>query len=97
MPRNLNELAEMYLKIYKRILERAQSDPESVRYDLVKAAYVYSERKVLVEKLRELAKMGGCVSCAHSIPCGTWPLPECRWCELGLSQDTCNRWERIQE
>jgi hypothetical protein len=97
MPKNLSELAEMYLKTYKRILERAQSDPESARYDLVKAAYVYSDRKVLVEKLRELAKMGGCVSCAHSIPCGTWPLPECRWCELGLSQDTCNRWERIQE
>jgi len=97
MPKNLNELAEMYLKIYERILERARSDPESVRYDLVKAAHVYSDRSVLMEKLKELAKISGCVSCAHSIPCGTWPLPECRWCELGLSQDTCKRWERIQE
>jgi hypothetical protein len=97
MPRNLSELAEMYLKAYGRILERAREDPESVRYELVRAAHVYSDRRVLVERLRELAKMGGCVSCAHSVPCGTWPLPECRWCELGLSQDTCNRWEKIQE
>jgi hypothetical protein len=97
MPRNLSELAEMYLKAYGEILERAESDPGSVRYDLVRAAVVYSDRSTLVKRLRELAKMGGCVSCAHSIPCGTWPLPECRWCELGLSQDACNRWERIQE
>jgi len=97
MPKNLNELAEMYLKVYGEILERAREDPGSVRYDLVKAAFVYSDRSALMGRLRELAKIGGCVSCAHSVPCGTWPLPECRWCELGLSQDTCNRWERIQE
>jgi len=94
--KTLEELAEEYLRAYGEILERAREDPEGVRYELVRAALVYSDRRVLVERLRELARMGGCVSCAHSVPCGTWPLPECRWCELGLSQDTCNRWEPLR-
>jgi hypothetical protein len=94
--KTLEELAEEYLRAYGEILERAREDPEGVRYELVRAALVYSDRRVLVERLRELARMGGCVSCAHSVPCGTWPLPECRWCELGLSQDACNRWEPLR-
>jgi hypothetical protein len=93
--KTLEELAEEYLRAYGEILERARSDPEGVRYELVRAALVYSDREVLVRRLRELAGMGGCVSCAHSRPCETWPLPECRWCELGLSQGTCGRWEPL--
>jgi hypothetical protein len=94
--KTLEELAEEYLSAYREILERAREDPEAVRYELVRAALVYSDRRVLVERLRELARMGGCVSCAHSRPCGTWPLPECRWCELGLSQGACGRWEPLR-
>jgi len=68
-----------------------------VRYEVLKAAAVYSDRKLLLEKLKELARYGGCVSCAYSKPCETWPFPECRWCELGLAQGTCGKWTKISE
>ena len=95
--KTLRELAEEYARAYSAILERARREPGSVRYELVRAAAVYSDRGLLLERLRELARCGGCVSCAYSKPCETWPLPECRWCELGLAQDACGRWERIAE
>jgi len=95
--KTLEELAEEYLVLYRRILEEEAREPGSVRYEVLKAAAVYSDRKLLLEKLRELARgYGGCVSCAYSKPCENWPFPECRWCELGLAQDTCGKWTLIE-
>ena len=94
--KTLEELAEEYLVLYTRILELAQREPGSVRYDVLKAAAVYSNRELLLQKLKELTRYGGCVSCAYSKPCENWPFPECRSCELGLAQDTCGKWTPIE-
>jgi len=89
----LEELAREYRKNAQRILE---------------APFEYDHREVLKAirildldleaKLRKLASIyGGCVSCIYSKPCANAPLElTCRECELGLRQEDCGRWKRIE-
>lgn len=91
---DLRSLAREYIKMAREVLERAKSEP--VDYWTLRQALEIASmgENRLVEVLRELARRhGGCVSCRRSRPAGL--SLTMRECELGLSQDRCNRREPL--
>jgi len=96
---NLEELARAYYENAKEILKKASEDPTSVRYDWVRMAneMVLKGLDRVKEWLERLARgHGGCVACAYSRPHPANPVDiYARSCELGLSQDRCNRFKPL--
>ena len=90
---NLKELAEAY----RRNAEAVIKEPLKYDYRVLKKAYQLLNTDI-EEELRKLASsLGGCVSCRYSTPHPSAPLSlMARSCELGLRQETCRKWEKIE-
>ncbi|MEM1820380.1 MAG: hypothetical protein QXH81_09630 [Thermofilaceae archaeon] len=94
----IEELARMYLRQAREVVEMARRNPSSVRYDEVRYAAWLLEigeegvKEVLLKIAREY---GGCASCRHSVPVPFHLSLMARWCSLGLRQDDCGRWEPL--
>jgi hypothetical protein len=101
--KTIEDLAQEYLQIYAGILrdpvryieECSASGRANCDRVVYAAMYYATHSDELMKRLKELASYGGCVSCAYSKPCDVNPMPECRFCELGLSQTGCKHYERI--
>lgn len=90
---NLRELA----KAYRENADRLLREPFKHRFEEVRKAHLLLAIDLELE-LRKLASSnGGCVSCIHSKPHENAPLDlSARSCELGLRQEDCGKWERIE-
>ncbi|WP_287911797.1 hypothetical protein [Thermofilum sp.] len=103
-PKTIEDLAQEYQQIYADILKdtakyikECSANGRSNCDRVVYAAIYYTTHKdELIKKLKELANYSGCLSCAYSKPCDVNPMPECRFCELGLNQTWCKHYKRIQ-
>jgi hypothetical protein len=103
-PKTIEDIAQEYRQIYEHILEdpvryieecskSGRSNCDKIVYT---AIYYTKHSDELIKKLKELAKYSGCLSCAYSKPCDINPMPECRFCSLGLNQTWCKHYKRIQ-
>lgn len=103
-PKTIEDLFQEYQQIYADILKDAVQYIEEcsmtgrANCDKVVYAAIYytTHSDELIKKLKELAKYSGCLSCAYSKPCDINPMPECRFCELGLKQDGCKYYKKIR-
>ena len=109
MPRTLKELADLYWENAKELqdkLEKKMREGRKITYiefEQFKDACIlltqYPTPYDLYKKLKEIAsQFSGCVRCKHSIPCPQYPADlYCRYCELKLSQGTCNKFEEFED
>jgi len=101
---NLDRLAKMYYENAKRIVKEIKENIHHGKvtyndYKLLRTASYLVSLGVegIKQELIKLAKScSGCVACKHSIPCPQNPCDlTCRYCELGLSQNKCNKFEPL--
>lgn len=94
----LERLAEDYIAYAEQIVKDVLENPVSHSLAALRFARQLLDlgKEGVKKELRRLAlQFGGCVSCRHSTPLPHYINLIARGCRLGLSQETCKRWEPL--
>jgi len=92
---NFKELVKAYEENAKKIVKKAEKGEQVDYWDLRTATQLLIFG--VEEGLKELLSFSGCVSCKHSKPHPNYPVTlTIRSCELGLNQNNCNRYEKLE-